>query len=242
MIIIYLTRILKKVWDEKMKKAITNKRTYYLLGKLIFGLFLAALGTVIMIHANIGLFPWGTLNAGLTNSTGISFGVWSQLIGVIIIIGLILMKAYPGIGTLCDIFFVGFFIDTIEATGWIPTPHTLVTQLIFSLIGLFVLSYGMSIYMSCGLGAGPRDGLMLLMMKITGKPVTIVKAGIEITVTVLGLLLGGPFGVGTIMLAFLGGPVLDLVFKWTKFDAASVKQKTLVDLFRNEKTSAQHFI
>lgn len=215
-----------------MKKTMTSKRTYYLLTKLLLGLFLAAVGTVIMIHANIGLFPWGTLNAGLTNATGISFGVWSQLIGIVIIIGMILMKSYPGIGTLCDIFFVGFFIDTLEHSGIIPTPQGIVMQVIFSIIGLFVLSYGMSLYMSCGLGAGPRDGLMLLIMKLTGKPVTVVKAGIEITVTLLGLLLGGPFGVGTILLAFLGGPVLDLVFKWTKFNAAEVKQRTLLDLVR----------
>lgn len=215
-----------------MKKALTHTNWLYLFGKLIFGLFLASLGTVIMIHANIGLFPWGTLNAGLTQTTGISFGVWSQLIGVIIIIGMIAMKSYPGIGTLCDIFFVGFFIDMLEATQWIPYPKVWVSQIGFSILGLFVLSYGMSLYMSCGLGAGPRDGLMLLLMKVTGKPVTLVKAGIEITVTVLGLLLGGPFGVGTVMLALMGGPVLDKVFQWTKFDAANVKQRTLVDLIK----------
>ncbi len=216
-----------------------SRRTYFLLGKLIFGLFLAALGTVIMIHANIGLFPWGTLNAGLTNATGISFGVWSQLIGIVIIIGMFFMKAYPGLGTICDILFVGFFIDLLEATQLVPTPHGLLSQILFSIVGLFVLSYGMAVYMSCGLGAGPRDGLMLLIMKITGKPVVFVKAAIEITVTALGLLLGGPFGVGTILLALLGGKVLDLMFKWTGFDASKVRQRTLGELFRKPEKATQ---
>ena len=206
-----------------------------LIPKLIFGLFLAAVGTVIMIHANIGLFPWGTLHAGLTLSTGISFGVWSQIVGIFILVIMSLFKFYPGLGTLLDIFFVGFFIDWIESLQVIPTPNGFITQTVFSLIGLFVLSFGMSLYMSCGLGAGPRDGLMLMLMKLTGKSVTVIKTTIELCVTLLGLLLGGPFGFGTIMLALIGGKVLNLVFKWTHYDATSVKQRNLIELFQKKE-------
>ena len=203
------------------------------LPRLLFGLFLASLGTVIMIHAGIGLFPWGTLNAGLAHFTQISFGVWSQIIGLVLIVVMAFFKHYPGLGTLIDVFFVGFFIDWIEATGFIPWPNALPVQIVFSVAGLFILSYGMALYMSCGLGAGPRDGLMLLVMKVTGRSVTVVKASIEITVTLLGLAFGGPLGLGTVLLAVLGGKVLDWVFQWTGFDASVVKQRNLIELFES---------
>ena len=210
--------------------------TIVLIPKLVLGLFLAAIGTVLMIHANIGLFPWGTLNAGLSESTGMSFGIWSQIIGITILIIMSFFKFFPGLGTILDIFFVGYFIDLIESFHVIPNPQGLFQQILISLMGLFILSFGMSLYMSCGLGAGPRDGLMLMIMKLTGKSVTIVKTTIEICVTLLGLLFGGPFGFGTIMLALIGGKVLNLVFKWTKFDASVIKQQNLFEIFQNSET------
>lgn len=207
-----------------------------LIPKLLWGLFLASVGTVMMIHAGIGLFPWGILNAGLSQVSGLSFGVWSQIIGLAILVIMAIFKHYPGLGTLFDIFFVGLFIDLIERSRLMPYPDDLVLKILLSIAGLFVLSYGMSLYMSCGLGAGPRDGLMLMLMKLTGGSVTMVKSAIEVTVTLIGLALGGPFGFGTIMLAVLGGKVLHLVFKWTKFDASKVKQKSLLDLVEREAT------
>lgn len=206
--------------------------------KVIWGLFLASVGTVMMIHAQIGLFPWGTLHAGLAKTTGISFGVWSQIVGVGILVMMSFFKYYPGIGTLLDVFFVGYFIDLLEKTSLIPEPNTILFQILLSLFGLVVLSLGMSIYMKCGLGAGPRDGLMLMLLQITGKSVTVVKTSIEVIVTVLGLLLGGPFGFGTILLALIGGRVLQWVFNWTHYNAAEVKQRSIIDLFR-ENSSIQ---
>ena len=213
-------------------------KSILLVPKVIWGLFLASIGTVMMIHANIGLFPWGTLNAGLTASTGISFGVWSQIIGLIIVSFMAIFKFYPGIGTLLDIFFVGFFIDLIEFSSVLPTPENIFAKLFFSIVGLFILSYGMSVYLKCGLGAGPRDGLMLMLMHITGKSVSVIKTTIELTVTILGLVLGGPFGFGTILLALIGGKVLEIVFQLTGYDADKVKQKNLLELFRNSESNA----
>ena len=208
-----------------------------LIPKVLWGLFLAALGTVMMLHAKIGLFPWGTLNAGLTKATGISFGTWSQIIGLALVLIMAMFKYYPGIGTLLDTIFFGFFVDMIQDAKVIMYPKTLMGQTYFALLGLVLMSYGMSLYMSCGLGAGPRDGLMLFLMKLTGRSVTFIKTSIEITVTALGLLLGGPFGFGTIMLALLGGKVLQLMFKWTQFDAGTLKQHDLFELFDKTKNA-----
>lgn len=222
-----------------MKTKVPFIHSILLIPKVVWGLFLASVGTVFMIHASIGLFPWGTLHAGLATSTGISFGVWSQIIGLIIVCIMAIFKFYPGIGTLLDIFFVGFFIDFIEFSGILPTPENMIMKFIFSILGLFILSYGMSVYLKCGLGAGPRDGLMLMLIHLTGKSVTVVKTTIELTVTILGLALGGPFGFGTILLAVIGGKVLDMVFKWTGYDTGKIKQKNLLEIFRNSEPKAQ---
>ena len=209
-----------------------HRSVIWLFPKLMTGLFLAALGTVMMIHANIGLFPWGILNAGLVNVTGLSFGVWSQITGLMIIVLMMCFKFHPGIGTIFDMFFVGFFIDLLELAGVVPTPSGLVAQVLLCMAGLFVVSYGVSLYMSCGLGAGPRDGLMLMLMKLTRQSAGVVKTALEITVTLVGLLLGGPFGFGTILLALTGGKVMALVFQWTGFDAHGVEQQNIFQFWR----------
>lgn len=199
---------------------------------LFGGLFIAAFGTVLMVHTNIGLFPWGTLHEGLARRTHLSFGVWSQIIGALIVIGLVCFKYQPGIGTLIDVFFFGFYIDLLENSHLIPYPSTFTMKLTLSIVGLFILSYGMAFYMKAGLGTGPRDGLMLFLMEKTNKPVVIVKTVLELIVTIVGLLLGGPFGIGTVLLALIGGKVLQMVFEWTAYTPETVKQLSIEEFFK----------
>ncbi|PLX33881.1 MAG: hypothetical protein C0604_02740 [Clostridiales bacterium] len=87
-------------------------------------------------------------------------------------------------------------------------------------------------YLSCGLGAGPRDGLMIALMNLTGKRVTVIKTSIEVTVTVLGIIMGGPLGIGTIMVALLGGRILDSVFTFFKYDPKEKSQMNFIGLYR----------
>lgn len=198
--------------------------------KLFAGFLFCALGVTLMLTAGIGMNPWGTFTSGLVNVTGLSFGRLSQLIGFTIILGTLFMRIYPGIGTVLNMFFIGFFIDLIKSSGYITQPGSFPTQMIMCLTGLTVFSIGVYLYISCGLGAGPRDGLMLALIRITGKSVSIIKPAIEITVIVLGILLGGPIGIGTVLVALLGGKFLDVIFDAMKFDPKEKKQQNLVDL------------
>lgn len=215
------------------------KRTLLILPKLTVGLFLCALGIVTMLLSDIGLNPWGTLNAGLVNVSPLSFGQWSQIIGLAIILFTFLLKVVPGIATLLNMYLIGLFMDWILDSGLMPTPGLLPLQILMNLAGLLVFSIGVTVYLSCGLGAGPRDGLMIALIRLTGKSVTVIKTSIEITVTAAGVLLGGPLGIGTVLVALLGGRVQDWVFQRAGFDPRLEKQVNLLETFRRLTTQPE---
>ena len=203
------------------------------LPKLFTGFIFASIGITLMITAGIGMNPWGTFTSGLVNITGLSFGRLSQLIGFIIILGSLPIKSFPGIGTLLNMIFIGVFIDFFKSSGFFIQPNSILLQLLMCITGLTILSLGIYTYISCGLGAGPRDGLMLALMRITGKSVTIIKPIIEITVILIGFALGGPIGFGTVIVAILGGKFLSIIFNVMKFDPEDNKQQNLVELSRS---------
>ena len=200
------------------------------LPRLFFGFSLCALGITLMLTAGIGLNPWGTFTSGLESITHLSFGRLSQLIGLSIIVLTVPLKVVPGVATILNMIFIGLFIDIFKSLSFIVHPSTFILQLLMCLIGLSILSYGIYMYISCGLGAGPRDGLMLALIKITGKNATVIKPAIEITVTILGLILGGPLGIGTILVALLGGKFLDVIFAINSYDPKATEHKNLLHL------------
>lgn len=200
------------------------------LPKLFFGFLLCALGINLMLTAGIGLNPWGTFTSGLESITHLSFGKLSQLIGLLIIVLTLPLKIVPGIGTILNMIFIGMFIDLFKSLNFMVQPSTFILQLIMCIVGLSILSYGIYMYISCGLGAGPRDGLMLALIKITGKNATVIKPTIEITVTILGLILGGPLGIGTILVALIGGKFLDIIFTMNSYDPKATEHKNLLHL------------
>src|SRR6056297_1392227 len=103
--------------------------------KLIFGLFLCGLGIVTMLMSNIGLHPWGTLNAGLVNVTTISFGQWSQIIGLAVIVFTMFLKVVPGIATILNMYLIGFFMDLILDSQLMPSPENIIFQIPMNLAG-----------------------------------------------------------------------------------------------------------
>ncbi|SKB54598.1 Uncharacterized membrane protein YczE [Acetoanaerobium noterae] len=205
------------------------------LPKLMMGFILIAIGTNIMKASKLGLNSWGAFNEGLTVITGISFGRINQMIGIAVLIIAIFIKIYPGIGTILNMYFIGLFIDIVDSLAFIGIPVDMPTRLIYLFVGLFIFHLGGYMYMSCELGCGPRDSLMIGLIKITGKPVSYIRTIIEATVLVLGILLGGTFGIGTIVNTFLGGPLLGAIYKFFKFDPKKINQ---INLFSLNKQSA----
>lgn len=185
---------------------------------LIFGFFIIALGTFLMKEANLGMNPWGTFHYGISLKTGMPFGTVSQIVGLFLIGLGFFFKNYPGVGTILNMILIGSFVNLLDQIIAIPAIDHLILQLLLCLIGLILFTYGIYLYLICGLGAGPRDGFMLGIMKLTGLKTSYVKMGIESIVFIVGVLLGAPIGIGTVLATFLGGPLLEKIFKFHTYD------------------------
>lgn len=201
------------------------------LPSLLIGLFLFAVGVVANLNSGLGMSPWGVLNVGVSNITPLTLGQASQVIGLVVIaIGWALGFA-PGFGTLMNMYFIGLFIDLIIAWELIPTPTDPMFQYLLLILSVAVLGVGSLFYMGVQLGAGPRDGLMLGLVRKLDKQVAYVRAGIEGTVLILGYLLGGPVGVGTVITALTTGYSVQLFFRLGRFNSKS-KQLNLYELYQ----------
>ncbi len=170
------------------------------------------------LYADLGMAPWGVLQVGLTRYTSLTFGQVSQVVGLAVLVLGWLLGFPPGLGTVMNMYFVGYFMDLIMAYGLVPTPGNLPGQLALLVGGILVLGAASYMYLSPRLGAGPRDGLMMGLVQRLGRPVYQVRAAIEVTVLVLGYLLGGPVGVGTIITAFTTGYAVQLAFRLGGYD------------------------
>lgn len=206
-----------------------NAKYLLRLARLITGLFIYALGVVVQIKAHVGYAPWDVFHTGLASTLGLSLGQVSIGVGMLIVIVDLMLKEKIGLGTFCNMFFIGLFIDLILKLDLIPlssSPWSGYPMLIF---GLFLLSFGLYLYMSSAFGAGPRDTLMVAIHRRLGVSVGLAKAMIEVTVTFLGWRLGGMLGIGTLIAASLIGVVLQFVLRLMRFEPKKVRHETLKD-------------
>lgn len=174
----------------------------------ISGVLLMSLGISMTIKGQrFGISPWDVLHVGLYKHLGLSIGTWSILMGIIIVIATMIgTKSWPQIGTWLNILVIGSCIDLFN---WLlPDTTSFVGQIIIFLGGLLVIAIGVGVYVSPNVGAGPRDSLMLLIIKRAGWSIRTVRTGIEVFVAFAGWLLGGPVGIGTVALALFTGPLI----------------------------------
>lgn len=198
---------------------------------ILFAFIFCAYGLCQMKNVGIGMSSWATLNLGITKITHLKYGQVSQLIGIVIICFSVFLKIYPGIGTLLNMFFIGLYVDVIDKFNIVLVSDNIVLQVIFFTWGLVIFSFGIYFYLSFELGAGPRDGLMVGLVKLTGWNVKFVKPAIETTVLIIGLFLGSEFGLGTIIGILFGGVILNKVFMIKGFNPKETNQRKLSDYF-----------
>jgi uncharacterized protein len=172
--------------------------------QLITGLVLYAVAMVLLIRSGLGLGPWDAFHVGLSRWTGLSLGAIVILTGLAIIVGTWFLRVRPGPGTLANMVLIGIFADlflliTPEATSvWVAFPY--------HLAGIVLIGLATGLYIAPGLGKGPRDGLMIGLSEFTGWPVGRVRTANELSVLLLGRLLGATLGQGTILFALGIGP------------------------------------
>jgi uncharacterized membrane protein YczE len=170
---------------------------------LFFGLAIFGLGDSLLIQGNTGNAPWTVLAQGLTRRTELSIGWATFLISIFILLIWIPLKERPGFGTLSNIVLIALFIEI--GTHVFPEQQNLFSGILFALLGITLVGLGSAIYITCGLGPGPRDGAMTGIHFKTGIRVGRVRMGIEVVVLVAGWILGGTVGVGTALFALLIG-------------------------------------
>ncbi len=201
--------------------------------RLFFGLFLYAVGIVLTMKANIGYASWEVFHAGLSAVFGIQIGTISILVGLVLCLISLLAGEKLGLGTLCNMIFIGLFMNLLLGLDVFPKLTNFPLGVLQMVVGLFVIAIASFYYISSGFGAGPRDSLMVVLTKKTKLSVGIIRSGIEILVVLVGALLGGSFGIGTLLAAVLIGFCIQITFKLFRFDPTTVVHENFTDTFRN---------
>ncbi|MCU1551588.1 MAG: hypothetical protein JWR36_2148 [Glaciihabitans sp.] len=177
------------------------------IAQLLVGLFLYGIAISMMVRAAVGIAPWDVLTQGISKQTGVSFGLLTNLIGVVVLLFWIPIRQKPGIGTVLNVLLIGPSAQL--GLALIPAQHILWVQILLFAGGLVLLAIATGLYIGARFGPGPRDGLMTGLHRRTGWKLWIVRTGIEVTVLLIGWALGGNFGVGTVAFALLIGPMVN---------------------------------
>jgi uncharacterized membrane protein YczE len=180
------------------------------LARLILGLYLFGLGIAFQIKAGLGLAPWDVFGQGLSNLTGLSFGLSTVLASALILLLWIPLKQMPGLGTVFNALLIGPFVDL--SLRFVPSAAEwgILSQIGWYLLGMAIIALGTGMYIGAKLGPGPRDGLMTGSVKKFRKPVWLVRTVIEGGATLIGIACGGPVGLGTLLFVVGIGPMVQV--------------------------------
>jgi uncharacterized membrane protein YczE len=176
--------------------------------QLLVGLVIYGVGCALTIEAGLGVDPWTVFAQGLSIHTGIGVGWVTNILGFFVLLLWIPLRQKPGVGTIANILLVG---TSMQAALWlIPPMSGIVVQLAVLLGGIVLVAIASGLYIGARFGPGPRDGLMTGMHARLGWPIWLSRALVELTVLLIGWLLGGTVGIGTVLFALLIGPLVHI--------------------------------
>jgi uncharacterized protein len=184
------------------------------LALVICGLFIMSVGIVCTYRSGLGLGPWDALHQGISRHTPLTIGQAGIIMGGLIILVGLLLKVRPGVATVLNMILIGVFIDLHLHMNWMPdlTTASPLVRLAVDALGVFLMGLGTAFYIAPRLGAGPRDGLMLHLNILTKVRIALVRAFLEGLALLIGFLLGGTIGVGTLLFALGVGPSVEVGF------------------------------
>jgi len=201
-----INHIPKKTWSSNSPINFQPKLKTLLY--LSLGLFCFGLGEALILISSTGNSPWLVLSEGLSIKTGLSVGTTTFFISLIVLFFWIFLKQKPGIGTFLNVFIIAAVIDL--TSFYFDPPSSIYSKYFLTVFSVLLVGLGSGIYLVANLGPGPRDGLMTGLTRITGYPISFIRASIEITVVIIGWYLGGTIGLGTLIFAFGIGPAVAL--------------------------------
>ena len=178
---------------------------------LFLGLVLIAVAIVSLLESGLGLAPWDVFHLGVAEHSPLTIGTASVVVGLVVLFVSWGLGQPPGFGTVANAIVIGVVVDALLSVGWIAelSERGLPPRAGLLAAGVALFGLGTACYIGAGLGAGPRDSLMLVLSRRTGVRIAVVRASIEITVLVTGWALGGTAGLGTLAVAFLLGPSVE---------------------------------
>lgn len=171
---------------------------------LVLGLWLFGTGEALVVVSDLGNGPWTVMAQGLSLRTGLSIGWTTFIISLTVLLLWIPLRERPGLGTIANAVVIALALQV--GVSFLPHPENVVVQLVTVLVGIALIGLGSGLYLTTNLGPGPRDGWMTGVHRKTGWPIYAVRLGIEVIVVIIGWLLGGTVGLGTVLFALLIGP------------------------------------
>ena len=188
-----------------------STRTLLRSGRLTVGLALYGAAIALIVRAHLGVGPWDVLSQGVAARTGLPFGVVTNVIGALVLVLWWPLRQRPGVGTITNVLLVGsaaqLVLDLTAPVEGLPAQVGLLVG------GILLLAVATAVYVGAGLGAGPRDGLMLGLHRRLGLPIWLARTLVEGTVLLAGWLLGGDVGIGTVLFAVAIGPLCGLTVR-----------------------------
>jgi uncharacterized membrane protein YczE len=185
--------------------------------RLLAGLVLFGLAMALLLESRTGLDPWNVFHQGVARHTGLTIGQVTVLSSLALLALWVPLRQRPGLGTVANALVVGPVVDL--GIAWIPTAHGAAEQAAFMVTAILASAIATGLYVGAGWGPGPRDGLMT-GLAARGIPLGAARAGIELSVLVVGWLLGGSVGVGTVAFALAIGPLVHHAMPWLAVDEA----------------------
>lgn len=196
---------------------------------LFGGLFIFSLAMALSLRCNLGAASWTVLHDGISRQTPLSIGMATQLVGLLMIGVSWLAGIRPGFGTVANMLMVGLFLDLILWADVIPEADAYALRIGMLLAGIVVLGLASALYIKAGFGAGPRDSFMLALHRRTNLRVGKVRWMMEVGAVVVGAVLGGAFGIGTIVFAFLVGFSVDYFFNLLGVRTQAARQPAAIE-------------
>ena len=177
--------------------------------QFLAGLAGMGLGLAVMLEAGIGVGPWAVFHEGIARVTPLSFGQALMSAGVVIAaLAWWWTSERPGPGTLVNMLLVGPFVDLFRTVGVVPTQEGLALGTAQFLIGAMIVGTASGLYITARFGAGPRDMFVLGLSRLLGGSVRRTRTAVEVVVLIVGVVLGGSVGLGTVLFALVIGPAM----------------------------------